>query len=157
MTDIRRPTHPGAVRPFAWMAVLLTGVALQGCSTTPGSVAAGSKLPVYAIDLAGGAKSCDVPRVDPVAGQTTQVAVTMTNDGGWCGLSVHESGPKPYSAGLLTVRPDHGTILIHEVGDNTRIDYTPDRGFSGNDSFTVQLLPGDAIIHETVAVSLAAK
>jgi hypothetical protein len=139
------------------MVVLLTGVALQGCAKTPASVAAGSKLPVYAVDLAGGAKSCDVPHIDPVAGQTTQAAVKMTNDGGWCGLTVHLSGPKPYEAGLLTTRPEHGTILIHKVGDDTRIDYTPDRGFSGNDSFIVKLLPGNAVVHESVVVGTAVK
>ncbi len=157
MTDTRRPTLQGAMRPFAWIAVLLTGVMLQGCAKSPAGGAAGSKLRVYAVDLTGGAKSCDAPQIAPVAGQTTQAAVKMTNDGGWCGLTVHQSGPKPYDVGLLTARPEHGTILIHEVGDDTRIDYTPDRGFSGSDSFTVKLLPGDAVIHESVVVSAPVK
>lgn len=157
MTDTRGPSHRAATRPFAWMAVLLTGVALQGCAQNPTAGTAGSKLRVYAADLTGGAKSCETPQIAPVAGQTTPAAVKMTNDGGWCGLTVHQPGPKPYDAGLLTSRPEHGTVLIHEVGDNTRIDYTPDRGFSGNDAFTVKLLPGSAIVRETVVVSAAVK
>ena len=42
---------------------------------------------------------------------------------------------KPYSAGLLIAEPMHGKVLIHSVGDNTRIDYTPDVRFAGADSF----------------------
>ena len=48
-------------------------------------------------------------------------------------------------------------MLIHEVGDNTRIDYTPDRGFSGTDSFAVKLIPGDAKVIVAVTVTAPAK
>jgi hypothetical protein len=75
------------------------------------------------------------------------------NDGGWCGIPVHQDGPKPFGAGLLETRPAHGDVLIHEVGDDTRIDYTPDRGFAGHDAFAVKLIPGDAIIRVTVTVA----
>ena len=61
--------------------------------------------------------------------------------------------PKPFEAGLLTVRPRHGTVLIHEVGDDTRIDYTPDRGFAGSDTFAVKLIPGNAAIQIAVTVT----
>ena len=53
--------------------------------------------------------------------------------------------------------PTHGSVLIHEVGDNTRIDYTPDRGFTGTDSFAVQLIPGDAKVNVAVMVTAHAK
>jgi hypothetical protein len=42
--------------------------------------------------------------------------------------------------------------MIHQVGDDTRIDYTPDRGFTGTDSFAVKLIPGNAVIRITVTV-----
>ncbi|HBK09108.1 MAG TPA: hypothetical protein DDZ81_25155 [Acetobacteraceae bacterium] len=157
MTDIRRPTHRGVTLPLAWTALLLTGVVLQGCGGNPATGAAGSRLRVYSADLVGGAKSCEVPKIAPAGGQTTDAAVKMTNDGGWCGLTVHQAGPKPYDAGLLTARPEHGKVLIHEVGDETRIDYTPDRGFAGNDSFSVKLLPGSAAVRVTVAVAAPGK
>jgi hypothetical protein len=157
MTETRRLNHRGATRTFAWMALLLSGVALQGCNQNVAGGGAGSKLRVYAADVTGAAKSCETPTITPTAGQTTEAAVKVTNDGGWCGLSVHQSGPKPFDAGLLTARPEHGTVLIHEVGDETRIDYTPDKGFAGNDSFAVKLLPGNAVIRETVAVAAPAK
>ena len=156
MTETRRPNHRGATRTFTWMALLLTGVALQGCGDNLAG-GAGSRQRVYAADLTGSAKSCETPKIAPADGQTSDAAVKVTNDGGWCGLTVHQSGPKPFDAGLLTARPEHGTVLIHAVGDETRIDYTPDKGFAGNDSFSVKLLPGNSTVRETVAVAAPAK
>ena len=153
MTDIRRPNYRGATRPFAWTALLLTGALLQGCGQNQEAGPAGSKLRMYAADLAGASKLCEVPKVNPVDGQTTEAAMKAGNAGGWCGLPVHQSGPKPYTAGLLTARPAHGSVLIHQVGDDTRIDYTPDFGFTGSDSFAVKLIPGGATIR--VAVTAA--
>jgi hypothetical protein len=152
MTDTRRPIHPGATRSLAWVALLLTGALLQGCAQTAGGPG-GSRQRVFAADLANGAKSCEVPKISPTAGQTSEAAVKMVNDGGWCGLPVHQDGPKPYDAGLLTARPAHGTVLIHRVGDETRIDYTPDRGFAGTDGFSVKLVPGDATVRVGVTVA----
>jgi hypothetical protein len=148
MTENRRRT---AMRPLPWLALLLAGVLLQGCGN--GGGAGGPRLRVYATDLAGAARSCDVPQVAPVSGQTTNAVMKLSNDGGWCGLPLHQDGPKPFDAGLLTARPTHGTVLIHEVGDDTRIDYTPDHGFSGNDSFSVTLVPGSGVIRIAVTVT----
>lgn len=150
MIDHLRPIVPGATRHAAWAALLLTVALLQGCAPT---AAPPSRLRVYAADVTGGAKLCDVPRITPVGDKTTEAAITVGNDGGWCGLPVSQSGPKPYDAGLLTARPTHGTVLIHSVGDTTRIDYTPDRGFTGQDEFSVKLLPTDATLHMAVSVT----
>jgi hypothetical protein len=151
MTD-----HRLTARHLAWPAILLTGALLQACGPTASS-GAGSKLRVYAADVTGGAKACEFPSITPANDQTTQAAIKMTNDGGWCGLPVHQSGPKPYNAGLLSARPSHGTVVIHQVGDETRIDYTPDRGFAGSDSFAVKLLPGNASIQVATVVEPPAK
>jgi hypothetical protein len=156
MTDKRRPTHLGATRFLAWTALLLAGAGLQACGPNAGG-GSGSRLRMYAADLTGGAKMCEIPKLTPAAGQTSEVAVRLVNDGGWCGVPVHQDGPKPYQAGLLVSRPAHGTVLIHEVGDETRIDYTPDRGFAGNDAFTVKLIPGNAMIRVAAAVTAPAK
>ncbi|HQT79084.1 MAG: hypothetical protein B7Z80_22820 [Rhodospirillales bacterium 20-64-7] len=138
-------------RHGAWLALILTGVMLQGCAQK--AAPSGSAARIYAADVQGAAKQCTVPKLDLTAGKTTEAAVKVGNDGGWCGLTVHQPGPKPYDAGLLTGRPAHGSVLIHQVGDDTRIDYTPDRGYAGPDSFTVNLLPGDAGIHVAVTVT----
>jgi hypothetical protein len=151
MTDKRVAPRAGAMRHVTRTALLLAGAALAGCAHN--TVPAGSRLRVYAADLAGEAKFCDVPKVSPVAGEPLDAPMKVANDGGWCGIRVHQDGPRPYEAGLLTTRPNHGTVLIHEVGDDTRIDYTPDRGFTGGDAFVVKLLPGNAAIQTTVTVT----
>ena len=130
--------------------LLISGLTLGGCLQNAGS-ASGPR--VYAADLVGAAKACEVGKITPVAGAGSETAMKLANDGGWCAISVHQEGPKPYEAGLLTQRPDHGNVLIHEVGGETRIDYTPDRGFTGSDSFAVKLIPGGASIRTAVTVT----
>jgi hypothetical protein len=133
----------------------MTGLIVAGCSHGP-EAASGSKLRVYAADVTGGAKVCDVPKVKPVAGNGSEAAIKVANDGGWCGIPLHQDGPKPFDAGLLEKRAAHGDVVIHEVGDDTRIDYTPDRGFAGNDTFVVKLIPGDATVRVAVTVTAPA-
>jgi Bacterial Ig domain len=130
---------------------LLTGGLLQGCAQIQ-NPAAGAR--VYAADVSGGAKSCEVEKVSPTDGQTSETTMKLANDGGWCGLSV-QAGGKAFDVGLLTGRPAHGNVVIHIVGDTTRIDYTPDRGFTGNDTFTVKLVPGNAVVKLSVVVAAA--
>ncbi|HET6308421.1 MAG TPA: Ig-like domain-containing protein [Rhodopila sp.] len=133
----------------------MTGLALAACShSAPPQAASG--LRVYSADVTGAAKACEVPAISPKANAASAVAIKLVNDGGWCGIPVHQDGPKPYDAGLLTTRPAHGDVTIHEVGDNTRIDYTPDHGFAGNDSFAVKLLPGAETLNVTATVTAPA-
>jgi hypothetical protein len=155
MSDNRRPNCPSATRCVAWLALLLTSTLLQACGQNPAP--AGSRLRVFAADVTGASQTCEAHEIAPAAGQTTEAAIKLANDAGWCGLPAHQAGPKPFEAGLLSVRPGHGSVLIHEVGDNTRIDYTPDRGFSGTDSFAVKLIPGDAKVNIAVTVTPQAK
>jgi hypothetical protein len=137
-------------RDYAMGGLVVTVVALllQGCATPPAAPTAR----VFASDLAGAARSCTVPKVAPVAGQQAPVTMAVGNDGGWCAITV-DNGGKPYSAGLLVTEPAHGKVLIHTVGDATRIDYTPDVQYAGADSFGVRLIPGDATITASVTVS----
>jgi len=133
-------------------AFLAAGAVLlvQGCAP-PAPTGPGPRY--FAIDLSGGAKSCTVPpSVDLAAGKTNPVAMTVTNDGGWCGILVSQPGPKPFDVGLLTQRPAHGSVYVHVVGNQTRVDYTPNRAFKGADSFTVKLMPGAAEMKVAVTV-----
>ena len=122
----------------------------QSCAKAPPPPASTARL--YASDLSGGARHCDVPSVTPAAGKDTPVTMTVGNDGGWCGLTVASDG-KPFAAGLLTTEPAHGRVYIHTVGDATRIDYTPETQFVGGDAFDVELLPGAARLKVTVTVA----
>jgi hypothetical protein len=153
MTDIRMAPNAGTKRQAAGVALLLTGLMLAGCAGNPEAGPAGSKLRVYAADLNGAARMCEVPKLKPVPNATTEAAIKLVNDGGWCGLPLHQDGPKPFDAGLLRTRAAHGDVTIHEVGDDTRIDYTPDHGFAGNDTFSVKLIPGDVTVHVAVTVT----
>ena len=109
--------------------------------------------PVYAVDVNGGAKSCTTSAVDMSGSGPQTATMTVGNDGGWCGVTVAQSGGRPFSAGLLQTRAQHGRVHVHTVGDNTRIDYTPDTGFTGADSFAVKLVPGNATLTVNVTVS----
>ena len=127
---------------------------LQACSEAP-KPAAGPRLPVYASDLSGAAKQCEAGKPSLSAKQTAETTMKLSNDGGWCGVTASDGG-KPFAAGLLTARPAHGKVLIHQVGDDTRVDFIPDFGYVGPDTFTVKLLPGEAALRVAVTVSGAA-
>ena len=132
---------------LGWLAVATTALLLQACAEKP----AGPGPRIFKADQVGGAKTCVVPKIAPAAGQETPVEVKVGNDGGWCGITVSNGG-KPYSAGLLSTPPAHGKVLVHTVGHDTRVDYTPNRGFVGADAFSVKLIPGDGTIRASVAV-----
>ena len=85
--------------------------------------------------------------MQPEPGKTVTATIT-TGGGGWCALTVANDG-KPYAAGLVERRPEQGRVYIHSVGDETRVDYTPDAAAVA-DRFAVQLIPGDATITVTV-------
>jgi hypothetical protein len=141
-----------SLRRAAWpLAALAAAALLQACNT-PRQTASGTRL--YANDLAGGARLCTVPDVSVTAGKESAVPMIVGNDGGWCGVTVAQGG-RPFAAGLLATRPSHGKVYVHPVGDATRIDYTPDVGFTGSDSFVVRLVPGDGSVR--VAVTVEAK
>ena len=141
-------------RRAAYVGLLISVAWLQGCSDNA-STSTAPQLPVYAADVAGGAKMCEAKAPSLVPNQAVDAGMKVVNDGGWCGISVHQEGSKPFDSELLTARPAHGTVTVHPVGSNTRIDYVPDRGFTGTDSFAVKLLPGSSVVQ--VAVSVTAK
>ena len=141
---------------FGRFVTLTGGVAgallLQSCAQAPAPQAA-STTRRYAIDFQGAAKNCQVPeRLAFTAGQPTQAQMSVANDGGWCAIAAAAPGPRPFAAGLLVGEPEHGKVYVHSVGDETRIDYTPDRGYAGPDKFAVHLLPGETQL--AVAVNI---
>ena len=135
------------VRPIGMLA--LTALMSAAC-TPPAGQAPAARL--YAIDQAGGARSCTVAPMQVAEGRETPITMSVGNDGGWCALTLSTSG-RPYAAGLLTARPAHGRVYIHTVGSTTRIDYTPAAQYAGPDSFTVKMEPGDAVARVAVSVS----
>ena len=131
-----------------WLATAATALLLQGCAQR----AAGPAPRVFAADMTGAAKVCTAPPVNAAAGRTIDAAIKLGNDGGWCAITVNNNG-RPFDAGLLSAAPQHGKVLIHTVGNDTRIDYTPTARYAGDDAFSVKLLPGDATIRVTATVA----
>lgn len=140
------------IRPSAWVALTLAGALLQACAEKPAPAVSAPQPRLFASDFQGAAKNCAAPKVTPEPGKVVQAAMKVGNDGGWCAMSVNHGG-EPYATGLLTQRPVHGKVYIHPVGNDTRIDYTPDAGFSGDDSFVVTLLPGRPAIDVAATVT----
>jgi hypothetical protein len=146
LLEIRwRPNCCAALVLFAF-----AGVALQGCEHKPEQVQSQTRL--FASDFQGGAKTCVAAKPTLAAGKDISANMQVGNDGGWCGITVAQDG-QPYDAGLLTQAPEHGKVYIHPVGDATRIDYTPDPGYSGADAFVVTLLPGDPVLRVNATVA----
>jgi hypothetical protein len=137
-------------RKFGWSLLALTGL-LQACAEKPPAPRV-STTRLFAADMAGGAKQCTASKPALKDGQESTATIQVANNGGWCAIHVTRDG-KPYAAGLLIAPASHGTVFIHPVGDDTRIDYTPETGFAGADSFVVRLLPGDPTIRVAVTVS----
>jgi hypothetical protein len=131
-----------------WLATAATALLLQACAQQP----SGPPPRVFAADMTGAAKVCTAPPVTPTAGHTVDAAIKLGNDGGWCAITVNNNG-RPFDAGLLASSAEHGKVLIHTVGNDTRIDYTPAPRYAGADAFTVRLLPGDAMIRVTATVT----
>lgn len=148
LLEIRQSSNGRA----ACLALALAGVVLQGCAEKPALAPAQPHARLFASDFQGGAKACVVPKLKLEPGKEVAASMKVGNDGGWCGITVGQDG-KPYDAGLLTQAPAHGEVYIHPVGDDTRIDYTPELGFSGADLFVVRLLPGSPVLRVTVAVA----
>ena len=135
--------------PVAVIASALLVSLVAGCVQPP-AISRQARNPVYASVLQGKADACTASATTPEAGKT--VTATIATDGhGWCGLTLAD-GDRPFAAGLLERRPEKGHVFIHTVGDDTRVDYTPDT-VAVADSFSVRLLPGDAIV--TVSVQPA--
>jgi hypothetical protein len=133
----------------AWLCLTATAFLSMGC-TPPGAAWNG----IFAVDVAGAAKTCVAPTASPPDGQGIVAQIQVSNEGGWCGMTVTRGGV-PYESYLLVTHPSHGKVFAHRVGTSTRVDYTPDTGFTGTDSFAIKLIPGNAMVQGAVTVTPA--
>jgi hypothetical protein len=137
-----RLTRSGTIWPGLAVAAFL----ISGCAQKGGWNG------IYAIDAAGGARTCVAPATSPPDGKAVLAQIQVSNEGGWCGISLNRGGVA-YDSYLMVTRPTHGRIFAHHVGNNTRIDYTPDAGFVGTDRFAIRLIPGNAEFEAAVTVT----
>ena len=131
----------------AWFGMVALPALLLGCQQQ-----AGTWDGIYTADKTGGARVCSTQPAAPGDGQNIQVPVQVSNEGGWCGIALQHAGA-PFDSYLLVVRPRHGKVFAHRVGNNTRVDYTPDTGYTGADTVTVRLIPGNATVQGAVTVT----
>lgn len=131
----------------SWLCLAVTALLIQGCTQQQPTWNG-----IYTIDTTGGARTCVAPATSISDGKAVLAQVQVSDEGGWCGLTVDRNGVA-YDSYLLVTRPDHGRVFAHHVGSNTRIDYTPDTGFVGADKFAVRLIPGNAVLEEAVTVT----
>jgi len=137
--------------PFRALLAVAGLLGLQACAQPQQAAAPGPR--IYAVDVQGRSALCDVPRgVTLAADRPTEATMTMDNDGGWCGIATNRAGP-----GLVAAKPAHGRLHVRKVGAITRVDYIPDRGFTGTDSFTVKLLPDQAELKVAATVQPSAQ
>jgi hypothetical protein len=133
--------------------VILTaiGLILQGCAA-PKPAPPRPHATIYSTDMVNKAAVCSFTPLTALKDGSDNNVTLTTGGGGWCGFGVELDG-HPYTAGLLTKGPKFGKVHIHTVGDDTRIDYTPQSLPVAADSFTVRLIPGNATIQVSVNTS----
>ena len=134
-----------ALSGTAWLCLATTALLIAGCKQ-------GEWNGIYTADTTGGARVCSAPTATLQDGQSIQAQIQVSNEGGWCAVTANRGGV-PFDSYLMVDRPNHGNIFAHRVGKNTRIDYTPEKGFTGTDGFTVRLIPGNAVLHGAVRVT----
>ncbi len=143
-----------ALKPTSKLAgaALLPLLCLTACAEQPSPTS--PRFAGYAADNAGKAAVCTAPPVAVTDGQDSTATIS-TGGGGWCGIPVTRQG-SPLGAALLTQPARSGSVYIHLVGNETRVDYTP-HGRVAADSFAVKLIPGDETMRVTVSAAAGAQ
>ena len=134
---------------------LAAGALLASCAPKPAApVVEPEALPPHAGPPP--AESCTVAPFHVDDGGTTAVNMTVGNDGGYCAASLTASNGRPFDAPLVTVKPLHGTPRVVHYNGKTSVEYTPDEGFHGHDTFIVKLIlrgqPGYTVLNMSVDV-----
>jgi hypothetical protein len=106
------------------------------------------------------AASCSVAPFQVADGGTAKVAMTLSNEGGYCAATLTAGSGKPFDAPLLHTPPAHGSARVVKYNGRTSVEYTPVAGYVGTDSFEVRLIvkgmPGYTTLLVT-ATSVAGK
>jgi hypothetical protein len=133
-------------RLTATLLLCATAALAQGCAPKQ---PARQPARQYFVDQGGIAPTCTTSAVNLKDGQETSAEMTVGGGAGRCSFSLSRDG-RAFGVGLLNKRPEHGKVYIHTVGDDTRIDYTPEATYGGPDTFTVALVPGNPSLRVAV-------
>jgi hypothetical protein len=144
---------PSLVPLFATLIGL--GALLSGCAKPPVPIVeAPPPLPPHLGPPP--AATCLVAPFHIADGGSADVAMTISNDGGYCAASLTAANGKPFDAPLVPERPAHGEDSVVEYNGKTSVEYTANQGYVGHDGFTVKLIlkgqPGYTTLNVSVDV-----
>ena len=153
-----RPIPDGGVSLVTRLTVgaALLALTLQGCATPqpPPPPAAPLSLPPH--PLPGPAHACSVAPFSVKTGGAADVAMIVSNDGGYCATTLLADNGQPYDTGLVPVTPLHGVPRITHYNGKTSVEYSPQPGFVGHDTFVAKLIvrgqPGYTTLNVSVTV-----
>jgi hypothetical protein len=103
------------------------------------------------------AAACTVAPFHVADGGTTDVVMSVGNDGGYCAATLTDAAGAPFDAPLVPVLPEHGTPRVVKYNGKTSVEYTPAPGYVGHDSFVVHLLLKGQAGHTTLNMSVDVK
>ncbi|HTZ70338.1 MAG TPA: hypothetical protein VMB71_06785 [Acetobacteraceae bacterium] len=103
------------------------------------------------------AHACTVAPFHVSDGGTATVTMKVSNEGGYCAATLTATNGEPYDAPLVPVMPQHGTPRVVKYNGKTSVEYTPNDGYMGHDSFVVHLLergkPGYTTLNMSIDVA----
>lgn len=126
-------------------------LAVQGCSPKP-PLAPTAEMPLHY-----GPPPARVCTLSPFAltdGAATPVAMTISNDGGYCAIMVTQKDGNAFAAGLEPTQPAHGSALIIKYNNKTSIEYVPETSYAGADAFSVKLITREVPGYTTLNVAV---
>ncbi len=137
------------------VAALALGTLLVGCAAPPPPPPAPPPPPPPHLGPPQAA-NCTASPVNLPDGGSGTATISLSNDGGYCAVSLTDAAGQPFDAGIEPVQPAHGTAVIVKYAGKTSIEYVPVGGYAGSDAFTVKLIlkgqPGYTTLNVAVTV-----
>ncbi len=136
-------------------ALLLCAV-LQGCAkpAAPPPPEAPPPLPPHAGPPA--AQQCSVAPFSVKDGGSADVVMTLSSEGGYCAATLLNERGVPFDTWTVPVVSLHGVPRVVPYNGKTSVEYAPQPGFVGHDSFIVRLIvrgkPGYTTLNMSVNV-----
>jgi hypothetical protein len=142
--------------PGRAVALAIAACGLAGCANMRDVLQSAPPGPV--------ARQCDATVEQPttyrdVFTDDRATRLTVSNEGGWCGTYVQlmrDIQLTDWTTGALTEPPAHGSVRLRRGPTVVHVEYQPQPGYVGADSFTVRLQPGFSSRVTTVQVVPAA-
>lgn len=102
------------------------------------------------------AAHCSVAPFKVADGGTATVTMSVSNEGGYCAATLTTAAGAAFDAPLVPAMPAHGTPRVVKYNGQTSVEYTPNTGYVGTDSFVVRLIikgkPTDTTLNVAVTV-----